>query len=401
MPVLTCPKCKGNMRFPEDTPPRRVKCPSCGHVFLSSEGADPNLSAAPPAPGRPSSPSRTGSRSRYEDEDERPRRRRDEDDEDDRDPRSHRRDEDDRPRRRPRDDDGDDDRPRRRRDEDDDYDDRPRRPKPRAQAIEGQFNRASLACLLNFIGGWLHVAALALVAFVFFLDWVGVREGLRVFLVIGGLLALGYWLTSATGLGFLVSGPRDRGALGLSIATAAVAGLHLILIILIATSRTFGGFGAPPTGRAADLHWDAFVTQARALPILLFFEIGVGDVWARVSEGSLIPVLTNFFEVARMVLFLLTLRAVMLCARDSRGAKLGMQAMIGYAIGAGALVVIGVLFGLLLVATRPSQPNPGAMETTSAVFHLFFLILYLVMAGMAVGQTLVVRVIQGKIDYRR
>ena len=46
MPVIICPKCKGQMRFPEDTPPRRVKCPVCGNVFISSEGESP-LTASP------------------------------------------------------------------------------------------------------------------------------------------------------------------------------------------------------------------------------------------------------------------------------------------------------------------------------------------------------------------
>lgn len=382
MPVIICPKCKGQMRFPEDTPPRRVKCPVCGNVFISSEGESP-LTAAPS--GRHPAPAGRDSRD-YDDEDDRQRRRRN-DEYDDRDRRS----------RRHRDDD-EDERPRRRRDEEDDYDDRPRRADRRA--IAGQFDRASLACLLLMIGGWLQVGALGVLVFTWFLDWIGVQEGLRVFLVVAGLLGVGHWLTSAVGLGFLVSGPRARGALGLSIATAAVGGLHLMLLIVVATSRHFGGFGSATHGYAADVHWDSFVTQARAIPVLLFWELGAGDIYRGVAQGSLLPVLTNLLEVARWVLLLLALRAIMLGARDAKGTKLGMQATTGYGIGAGALILLGVLFGLLLLATRPTQPGPGAAESASAVRHLFFLVLYLVLAGLGVGTTLVIRAIKNRIDYR-
>jgi hypothetical protein len=90
----------------------------------------------------------------------------------------------------------------------------------------------------------------------------------------------------------------------------------------------------------------------------------------------------------------------MLCARDAKGAKLGMQATVGYGIGAGTLILLGVLFGLLLLAARPTQQGPGAAESASAVRHLFFLVLNLVLAGLAVGTTLVVRAIKNRIDYR-
>jgi len=393
MPVITCPKCKGQLRFPDGIPARRVKCPTCGNVFMSSEGQDPATVAA--APGADPQKPRDGGSDFARGDDDRDRgsrRRRDGDEDDDRDRRSRRRrdDDDDRDR-------ADDDRDRRRQRDDDDYD-RRRRPDP--AAIDGQFNRSSLGLLLCSIGGWLQVGAMGLMTFVTFLDWVGIREGLQLFLVMAGLLALGNWLTSAVGLGFMVSGPRDRGALGCSIATAAVAGLHILLLIVIGTSREFGPFGRPTFNQPADVYWDAFVTQLRAIPCLLFIEIGVGDFYRGLSRGSLVPVFTNFVEVARMVLFFLMLRAIMLCARDTGGARLSMQAMIGYAITCGALLLVGILFGMLFLAVRPANPTTGG-ESMSAVFHLFFLVLYLVFAGLAVGSTLIMRSVKGRIDYRR
>jgi hypothetical protein len=419
MPIITCPKCRGQLRFPDGIPARRVKCPTCGNVFLSSEGvspADAAAAAAATASAEPGPPKPRDGRSDFarddDDRDRRARRRRDDDSDDDRDRRSRRRnddeyndrdrrrerDDDDHDRRRDRDSDDDRDRRRRRRDEEDDYDDRPRRRDP--AKIDGQFNRASLGLLLAMIGGWLHVAALALMAFVVFLDWIGVREGLQLFVVMAGLLAMGNWLTSATGLGFLISGPRDRGALGFSIATAAVAGVHILMLIVIATARDIGPFGRPMFAQPAEVYWDAFVSQLRAIPALLFVEIGVGDFYRGIARGSALPVFTNLIEIGRLVLFFLMCRAVMLCARDSVGAKLSMQAMVGSAIVSGALLFVGMLFGLLFLAVRPSNPTAGT-ESASAVFHLFFLVLYLVLAGVAVGSTLIIRSVKGRIDYRR
>ncbi|HKB02124.1 MAG TPA: hypothetical protein VKD90_07890 [Gemmataceae bacterium] len=386
-------------------------------MFLSTEGI-PTGSLAGPPPGAGKGEARADLDNddhrrrvdRDEDRDRRDRRR----DDDDR--RSRRRDDDDdydRSRRRRDDDDDYDDRRRRRRDDDDDYDrrrrrrddddyDRPRRSREEEErAVEGQFNRASLACLLCFIGGWLQVGGLGLMVFVVFLWWAGIREGISVFVVLAGLLGLGHWLTSSTGLGFLVSGPRRRGALGLSIATAATAGLHLMLVILIATSRYYGNFGLLLIGYGGDVHWHAFVTQLRAIPTLLFLQIGVGDYYRQSSDGSLLPVIANLAEVARGILFLLTLRAIMLCVRDSRGATLAMKAMIGYAIGAGALLVVGMLFGLLLLGLRPSAGGQQAAENIQSVVHLYQLVLYLVITGLAVGTNLIVRSIKGRIDYRR
>jgi hypothetical protein len=270
------------------------------------------------------------------------------------------------------------------------------------RAIEGQFGRASLACLLNFIGGWLHVGALCLVAFTLFLMWCGVREGLNLFAVLAGLVGIGHWLTSGTGLGFLVSGPRAKGALGLSIATASTGGFHLMLLIVIATSRYDGGFGSVGTSRTAELHWEAFVTQAGAIPLLLFLVIGYSEFFDRLSDGSVLPVLACLFEIGRMILLLLTLRAVMLNARDTRGASTCMRGVVGYSIGAGSLVVLAVLFGVLLLLARPANPaRGGGLESLSAIFFLFIIVVHLVLAGLGVGTTLIIKSVKSKIDYRR
>src|SRR5262245_59424164 len=346
MPVITCPKCQGKLRFPDDSPPRRVKCPTCGHVFLGSA-----------APVEAETKARDGRAD--EEEDDRRRRR-----PDDHGRRDRRRDRDDdyerRSRRRDDDDDDNYDRSRRRRDdEEDDFDDR--RPRTDPRAIEGQFNRASLACLLCFIGGWLQVGALGILVFVTILAWAEIHEGLNVFRVVAGLIGLGNLLTCAVGYGFLVSGPRERGALGLSIATAAVAGFHLILVLVIATTW----FQNLRDEQYAGVAWRVFVTEVPTLPTVVFALIGRPDTL--VSGRVILPIFASLAEVAKIILFLLTLRAVLGSARDPRRARLALQAVLANAIGFGVLVVLGMLFGLLALAAGKEK---GGWVAVNSVFVL-------------------------------
>jgi hypothetical protein len=369
MPIIDCPNCRGKLRFPEDSPPRRVKCPTCGHVFQSHAEPGPAVPAAPtpPAPRGPRS------------DDDRPARRRYEDDDDDR--RSRRR----------RDDDDDDRRSRRRRDrDDDDYAER-RRPRDDSRAIEGRFNRASLACLLCFIAGWLQVGALGILVFARLLFWADLQEGLNVFLVVAGLLGLGHLLTAAVGYGFLVSGPRERGGLGLAIATAAVAGFHLILTIILATTEIRTGFG----NQYMSVRWTDFVTENNALGELLYALIGpLHNLKWSPGGRAILAVFVSLAEVALVVLFLLTLRAAVIGANDRRRARIVMQTAIANAVVAGVLVVTGIVFGVLFLAVEKDR---GGM---SAVDNLYHMVVYLVQAGIAVWTTLVIKGVKDSLDYR-
>ena len=376
MPVISCPSCQGKLRFPDDSPPRRVKCPTCGHVFQGRAGPAPAGGAARAARDDEDDDRRRGRNRRDEDDDRWGRRRRD-DDEDDRDRRSRRRDDDV--------DEADRDRQRRR---DDDYYERRSRPNPRA--VEGQFNRASVACLLCFIGGWLQVAALAVIVFVTVLRWAEVQEGANFFVIVSGLIGLGNLLASAVGYGFLVSGPRDRGALGLAIATAAVAGFHLILVLVIATTS----YQNPRDQVYSGVNWFAFVTEFSRIPQVFFWVIAAPPGVNAVSARVILPVFASLAEVARVILFLLTLRAVMRCARDPQRARTCMHAVLAVSIGFGAMVFLGVLFGLLAMAVRDEQ---GGWTAVTSVFSLALL---MVQAGLVVWTTLVTKGAKDAIDYR-
>jgi hypothetical protein len=372
MPIIACPKCQGKLRFPEDSPPRRVKCVNCGHVFQSGPAAEPTVleSAGPRAPR--SVPEDDPPPGRRDDDDDRPRRRRDRDEDDDR--RSRRRDDDDR-------------RGRRRRDDDDDDYDR-RRAQSEERAREGRFDRASLACLLCFIAGWLRVGGLGVMVFVWLLIWAGLAEGINAFRVIAGLLGLGALLTAAVGYGFLISGPRDRGGLGLSIGTAAVATFHLIVLLLLATVTSHTVW----VDQYAGVNWTSFITEQNAIPDVVYQMIG--PFHGSPGGRALLAVFANLAEVALVILFMLTLRSLARNARDPRKAKMALHALIANAVAAGILVVASILFGLLHQTIRNDK---GAGE---AVLTIFRLVVYLTLAGAAVWTTLVIKSVKDGVDYR-
>jgi hypothetical protein len=339
----------------------------------------------------PTTPAEGGRESRKEEEDERVRRDR-RDDEYGR--RGRRRDDDDdydRDKRRGRRNDGDEDRYDRRRhrndDLDDDRDEYERRPRRDPRAIEGQFNRASVACLLCFIGGWLQVGAIAVVVFVTILGWAEIQEGLNVFRIVAMLVGLGNLLTAAVGYGFLVSGPRDRGALGLSIATAAVAAFHLLLVLVIGTTSFLRDEAY------AGLNWRTFVSEVPRIPTVLFALIGA-PAGARIDARVILPVFACLAEVAKVILFLLTLRAIMGIARETRRTKQCIQAVLANAIGFGVMVALAILFGLLAVAVRNERGG------WSAVYSVFVLALMMVQAGLVVWTTMVTKGVKEGIDYR-
>ena len=394
MPIIACPNCKGKLRFPDDSPPRRVKCPTCGHVFQSNAGGDATAPVKAGSPGSREPRSdfeyddrREDDRRRRDDEDDdrgrRSRRRLDDEDDD----RRRRRDDDDRPSRRRRDDE-DDDRPSRRRDED--YDDRRRRGVDQ-RALEGQFNRASLACLLCFIAGWLLVGGLGILVFAQFLAWADLREGLNVFRIVAGLLGIGHLLTAAVGYGFLVSGPRSRGALGLAIATAAVAAFHLLLTVILATTQTRTLLG---NQYAAGVAWEAFVSEGNVLGQLIFILIGFDLRNVSLGGPAILGVFTNLAEIALVILFLLTLRSISKQARDPRRARNVVQALIANGVAAGALLLAAILFGLLFMAVRNEK---GGISAVGNVYHL---VVYLTQIAIAIWTTLVIKGVKDGIDYR-
>jgi hypothetical protein len=195
-------------------------------------------------------------------------------------------------------------------------------------------------------------------------------------------------LTAAVGYGFLVSGPRERGALGLSIGTAAVAAFHLILVLLLATITTQTVWG----DQYVSVRWPSFISELNEIPDFVYSMIGP---FRGIATGRVVlAIFANLAEVALIILFMLALRAISRNARDPRRAKMAMQAMIANAVAAGVLVIAAILFGVLHLTVKNEK---GAAEAVLSVYHI---LIYLVLAAVTVWTTLVIKSIKDGIDYR-
>jgi hypothetical protein len=378
--TITCPKCRSVLRLPANFAGKKVKCPSCATVF-----APPGSSALPDveedfevvdedesrtAPRRPSRPAR---REEHDEPPPRPRarsRREEEDDDYDR-PRRRRRDFDD--------EDDDYDRPRGRRgrddDYDDDYDDDPeRRERQRARARVGQLRRASLGLLLNFIAACLYMGALAVLFLLGFLGILGTGISSDV-LILAGLPGMANWIVAGVGFGFCLAGPRKHGALGLAIATAAVAAVHLILVIVSAFEDP--GLDVQGFGRVAiqrDVDWSNMVTHLKYL---------AGFANAVQVRIDWIALMASLLELARLILALLYVRALVLSVKEHSLSRNALAAVIAVSSAMGALILINLFFGLIF---KGGIKSVGAAR---AILILSLCINFFTMIGMVAWYSLV------------
>jgi hypothetical protein len=348
MAVISCPSCKGKLRFPDDSPPRRVKCPSCGNSFMAGPDGpvEGGGTATAPAASKTKEQAATkvsekasdydvvddkpSRKARDDDDDDRPRSKRRGDDEDDEDrPRSKRRDDDDedddRGKKRRRDDDDEDDRPRskrkrddddeddgrdrkrrRGRDDDDDEDDRPRSKrrgrddedddrgkKSKDKEAVAQYRNARQGMGLIGIGFWCQVGAIGIALFFAFL-WIIAGENLDELLIPAGLAGLANWILGVIGFSFLLAGPKKGNLLGLTIALVSVAGLHLAMEIYLAFQKDSMSYGRSGSG---TIRWDVLPTQLESLTRMLISSVFV--------TAALIAAI---LELARFVLFTLVLK---------------------------------------------------------------------------------------------
>jgi hypothetical protein len=350
-----------------------------------------------------------------DDEDDRQRRRRPRDlDEDDR-PRGRRRpervdDDDDRPRRRrpmDLDDDYEDERRRRSsRDLEDDFeDDRPRRRGrgrdrydddfERRGNPKAGFGRAKIGVLLIQISLWLYLSVFAICALLVLLAWArAIGSGIA---ILPGLVGLGNWIVGLIGLSFCIAGPSK--SRGMAIAATAVAAVHLLLILL--------GFGASQSNNprnilmamgGSDIYWLIFSSLLPllnfVLPALTFLADGAGAPAARGSSDSLrqaiFPLLIAVSELARLILMLLTLKALArACKDDDAGvrAQLGLKGVL--------LAVVGLLVITLILSVILKNVNLGrgteaiAMLSVTLMFAIYAAMLFLpALSAMMLQSTL-------------
>jgi hypothetical protein len=319
------------LRFPDNSAPRKVKCPSCNYLFTA--GTDgPMEENNLPASGNSAEiepaaipPKKTGGEN-FDDFDRssRSRRRGDDDYESGR---SGRRDNEDRERNRRRQDEDSDDRYRRRRSRDDDYGDRDRRRRSsdddydyggrsrsrgrgrdsddeydrrRARAEATQFRYARQGFNLISIGFWCQVGAMGIGIFFLFLGIV-CGEIVPELLIPAGLAGLANWILAIICFSFFLAGRKKGHLLGLNIALVAVSGLHLIAVTYLAfhNEARFHASGS------AGINWDAFTTN-------------LGDLVQLILDDHVViaSLLAGMLELARFVLFTLVLKEYGRICRD-------------------------------------------------------------------------------------
>jgi len=176
-------------------------------------------------------------------------------------------------------------------DDDDDYD---RRPKDTTKILKAQMGRARTGMMLIGIGFWCQVGALSITLFSWFLALV-VGEYVPELNIPAGLAGLVNWICAAVGIGFLISGPRKGNLLGLTIALAAVAAIHLFFVIYI-------GFGsdryiAYGIRSHSSVNWSEMNTQLHGLLMMITTDVFVTAV-----------LFAALFEVARYILFTLVVK---------------------------------------------------------------------------------------------
>lgn len=386
MPTITCPKCDAKSKFPEDSPPRRVKCPSCGNIFLSSDGLPPEV--------RPNDKPKSKSKSSVdlddrEDEDDRPRSRRRRDDDDD--------DEDDRPRSRRRrdDDDDEDDRPRGRRRRDDDDDDRDRRS---AKSLNGQFNRSSLACLLLMISSFTTVGGVAFIALKQFLTLCGLEEYIEFLSILAGVLGLAAWLTGLVGAGFGAAGVRDRGGMAMGISLAAISLLHFMMIVIFPSlNERAGVFEGNLRG---GMSWSSFVGHLWTFHHYMYLMVISKSEVLR-ENFPIVGLLGFVLEVARLVFILLFLRSAMLVTKDKKATSSVMRAFVVIGIGQVVMLLVAICLGVLFLMVKPDfGANRNDFQAAYTVARLKGLLLSFLVGGSYVWLAIILKQIKGRIDYR-
>ncbi len=398
--TFQCANCRQVLKVGADKAGRPAKCPRCGTPLqvptVSAESLPPPSDAARPKrkptedvlddqeelEGRvsPKAPPRRGRDRDEEDEDDRPRRRRRDEEDEDNQPRRRRRDEedevddrgrrsrrddevddeDDRPRRRRRDDEDDeDDRPRgRRRDDEDDYDDDDRGRRRGKRASRGMTDRqkwqkVKLGTFLVFIAICILAGACLPHAIFYLLLTIeafkagagiggpGSGKFAEVLMMITEILTLGYAVLAIVGYCFCLLAPNRNGALGLAIATLAVAVAHLVMFIIFEFLPVFKSSQVLMSGSPYMVWtWRFLVQLLFSAPLILFplFLQAVGKTFkdrGYVNDCTTVVAMTGGYTGERVITYILYLIMI-----KSPSRALGWIGLILIWIGFGIFVAL-------------------------------------------------------------
>jgi hypothetical protein len=350
MPTIACAKCSAQLRIP-DGASGKGKCPKCGTIFVIparpapqpafevvEDEPTPAAKQASPAPAAPAKPLDQTN------DDDRPRTKK-----------------------RSRDDDYDDDRPRakRRRDDDDYDDDDDRRPVKKADP----FGSAAIGAQLISIGLFCYAGMFALLGLYMLIGmFTTLSEGL---FVLPALAGIAMTVLTIIGASFGIAGPAR--ARGMAIATVAVSAAHVILV-LVCYEKIGGGRATAILGGLDRMFLGTAIWVLDVVLPVLFYMPRVTSI----DGEAVMFVLAGACELARMILVLLTLKAMALSAKDHDSAgKAGMGVVVvGIVCGAAAIVALVVV--VIIDAAkmgRSAQYLAGVAATAISAGYAFMALL--------------------------
>jgi hypothetical protein len=338
MPETTsCPECDKKLKVPENLIGKKVKCPGCSTMFTArAEGVTTGRPAPPRRRDEDEDDDRPRSRRRDDDDDEdRPRGRRDRDD--DYDDRRRRRDEDEDRVRSRRYDDEDDRRRRRDDDDDDDYDRRPRNVGALWRGVKGGIN-------LWVMGAWLALGTMgAYIVAIIIVTILGMIVPAAFFLlfavmILAGLafLAAGVMMLIGNGLCMQAPNARDHPTRTLAIVSfccnVAPIVISLLMIPVVLVTGPIGGLL-----NLFLLPLSVALSLAGMICWVLFLRSCAYQARSRELAERLMNWLVMWLVFMGVMIVLYVVMFVMMIGA-------------GFAGGVAAMGVLGIFFGVIMLA---------------------------------------------------
>jgi hypothetical protein len=206
--------------------------------------------------------------------------------------------------------------------------------------------------------------------------------------VVAGLVGLSNWVISLVGLGFCIAGPQR--ARGMAIAATVVSAIHLVLSFVCFGNLDsgLGGFGR--FGAGSSFGWAVLTSVLPALdaglPLLIYQSRAFGGEF-------LVGFLAGACEVARLILIILTLKALALAARDGYAAERSGSAVMAVAGVCGGVAVAALLVVVVAVEGK-------LMRSATHLFSAVVLLGYVAYACMTIAPALLAKDVKDSLGRR-
>jgi hypothetical protein len=200
------------------------------------------------------------------------------------------------------------------------------------------FDGVRIALLMHAIASWCMAGALGCMTIFFIAIWARINA---VFLSqIAGIVSIGFIVVSGVAYGFCLAGPKKNGMLGLSIASACIVGVRLIMVIVLLAQS--GGLGSGLPGMTTTVL--GLITMV--LPVFGMYLYGLFN-GAGFSFELFIMV---GVEIAQLIVFTLYLQAAAKTSRDRGGEAEASNFVMFWSVGSGVIAFSGLAVILLIRA---------------------------------------------------